>query len=78
MRSPIVLPDLGGGPVTLSIWLVHPGDRVFAGDRVVEVLIEGATFDVSAPVTGTLTEKLAWTDEVLVPGQILGYVEESD
>ena len=74
MRSPIVLPDLGG-PVVLSIWLARPGDRVYAGDRVVEVLLEGATFDVPAPVDGLLVETLAWPDDVLKPGQVLGQVE---
>ena len=44
MRSPIVLPDLGAGPVVLSIWLARPGDHVFEGDRLVEVLVQGATF----------------------------------
>ena len=78
MRSPIVLPNLGGGPVVLSIWLARPGNHVFAGDRVVEVLLDGATFDVSSPVTGSLVEKLAWADEVLTAGQVLGYVEETD
>ena len=75
MRSPIVLPDLGGAPVILSIWLARPGDRVYAGDRVVEVCLQGITFDVPAPVDGLMMEKLAWPDEVLTPGQILGQVE---
>ena len=78
MRSPIVLPDLGGGPVVLSVWLARPGERVYAGDRVVEVLLEGATFDVPAPVDGRLAEKLAWPDDVLVAGQVLGQVETED
>ena len=76
MRSPIVMPDLGGGRVTLSAWLAKPGDSVYAGDRLVEVLLDGATFDVASPATGRLAEKLAWLDDVLMPGQVLGYIED--
>ena len=57
---------------------LQPGDRVYAGDRVVEVLLGGATFDLSAPVTGRLAEKLALDDDVLRPGQIVGYIEEEE
>ena len=52
MQTPIVLPDLGADPVRLSVWFVDPGDQVYEGDRVVEVLSNGATFDVSSPVAG--------------------------
>jgi pyruvate/2-oxoglutarate dehydrogenase complex dihydrolipoamide acyltransferase (E2) component len=76
MRSPIVMPDLGDGAVILSAWLARPGDHVYAGDRLVEVLLEGATFDISSPATGQFLEKSAWPDEVLAAGQVLGYVEE--
>ena len=48
-RVPITLPDLGVARAALSLWYVHPGDRVYEGDRVAEVLIPGATFDVPAP-----------------------------
>ena len=75
MRVPIVLPDLGAAPVVLSLWFAGVGDTVFEGERVVEVLAAGATFDVSAPVSGKLVERLAWPGDVLRPGQILGVLE---
>ena len=78
MRRPVVLPDLGAPAATLSIWFVNPGDQVYAGDRVVEVLIGGATFDVPSPVTGHLAEKCALPDDQVAPGQILGMVEEEN
>ena len=59
MNTPVILPDIGAGPVVLSAWFADPGDQVFEGDRLVEVLVGGATFDVSAPATGRLTEKRA-------------------
>jgi pyruvate/2-oxoglutarate dehydrogenase complex dihydrolipoamide acyltransferase (E2) component len=77
MRKPILLPDLGAAAAILSVWFVDPGDQVYAGDRIVEVLMDGATFDVSSPVTGTFAERLALPDDPLSPGQSLGTVEES-
>jgi pyruvate/2-oxoglutarate dehydrogenase complex dihydrolipoamide acyltransferase (E2) component len=75
MRTPVVLPELGAAPVILSLWFAGIGDTVFEGERLVEVLAAGATFDVSAPVTGKLVERLAWPRDVLEPGQVLGVVE---
>jgi pyruvate/2-oxoglutarate dehydrogenase complex dihydrolipoamide acyltransferase (E2) component len=75
MPTPILLPDLGAGPVLLSAWFARTGEAVYAGDRLVEVLVGGATFDVSCPATGRLAEKLAWPDDPLSPGQVLGLVE---
>lgn len=72
---PITLPDLGAARVVLSLWHVRPGERVYAGDRVVEVLIPGAVIDVSAPATGTVRDQLARTNDVLAAGQVLGTIE---
>jgi len=78
MRRPIILPDLGVRSAVLSVWFVNPGDRVYAGDRLVEILADGATFDVSSPATGRLVEKLALPDDSLLSGQILGMIEEEE
>jgi len=78
MQTPkiaIVLPEVGAAPVVLSAWFADPGDAVFEGDRLVEVLVGGATFDVSSPATGRLAQKQARRNERLVPGQVLGFVE---
>ena len=75
MRSPVLMPDLGT-PATLSVWFASTGDAVYAGDRLVEVLVGGATFDVPSPVSGRLAEKSAWPDDALTPGQVLGVIEE--
>ena len=75
MRTPVVLPDLGASPVRFSLWFADPGDAVFEGDRLAEVLARGATFDVASPATGRLVERLAWPRDVLTPGQVLGVVE---
>jgi pyruvate/2-oxoglutarate dehydrogenase complex dihydrolipoamide acyltransferase (E2) component len=77
MQTPVTLPDVGASPVRLSLWFAEPGDFVFEGDRLVEVVACGATFDVSAPTTGRLTQRLAWPRDVLQPGQVLGVVESA-
>ena len=76
MPTPIELPDLGAGneTVCVSCWLVDPGEVVIAGDRVVEVLIKGITFDVAAPVSGILTKIEKSLDTRIVPGDILGWI----
>lgn len=72
MQADVVLPDLGMAPVVLSAWFADVGNLVYEGDRLVEVLVEGATFDVPAPATGRLAERRAVLDDVLHPGQLLG------
>ncbi len=75
MPVPITLPDLGPARAVLSLWFVRPGERVYEGDRVAEVLIPGATFDVAAPATGTIAERLALPSDPLVTGQVLGTID---
>jgi pyruvate/2-oxoglutarate dehydrogenase complex dihydrolipoamide acyltransferase (E2) component len=72
---PITLPELGSPRPVLSHWYVGPGERVYEGDRVVEVLIPGATFDVPAPTTGVVVERLALPNDPLTTGQVLGTID---
>ena len=75
MRVPVLLPDLGNDPVRFGLWLVEPGEHVYEGDRLAEVLLTGACVDISAPATGTLAERLAWPRDLLTAGQVIGTVE---
>lgn len=77
MRAEIVLPDLGLTPIRLSVWFAEPGEFVYIGDRLVEVLAAGVTFDVPAPATGRLAERHALPDDLLSAGQILGAIDIS-
>src|SRR5438105_15912775 len=48
----VILPDLGTGPdvpIVVSHWFAARGDEVWEGDRLVEILVGPATFDVPAP-----------------------------
>jgi pyruvate/2-oxoglutarate dehydrogenase complex dihydrolipoamide acyltransferase (E2) component len=75
MREPIIAPDLGSADVVVSVWYVKPGEPVFAGDRVVELLLGSATFDVTAPAAGTLVEQCVFPPERVISGQVLGFLE---
>ncbi len=77
MTTPIVLPELGAGdePVRVSCWLVDPGEAVLAGDRVVEVLVRGMTFDVSAPAAGVLSRIEKSDNSVTAAGDVLGWID---
>lgn len=71
----VVLPDLGttpGVPIVVSTWHVARGELVWEGDRLVEVLVGPATFDVSAPTTGRLASIRRREDDPVTPGMVLG------
>ncbi len=73
----VILPDLGTGPdvpIVVSHWFASPGDDVWEGERLVELLVGPATFDVAAPVSGRLAEIRGWEDDRVAPGAVLGLV----
>lgn len=73
----VILPDLGTGPdvpILVSHWFAELGDEVWEGDRLVEVLVGPATFDVPAPMSGRLAEIHGMEDDPVAPGAVLGLV----
>ena len=77
----VILPDLGTGPdvpIIVSHWFAARGETVWEGDRLVEVLVGPATFDVPAPVTGRLAEIRGREDDQVVPGAVLGLVAATE
>lgn len=74
----IVMPqlDLPGITATLSVWLTAVGATVVAGDRVLEIAAGEVVVDLSAPVTGVLSERLVSEDEPVKAGQVLGRVAQ--
>jgi pyruvate/2-oxoglutarate dehydrogenase complex dihydrolipoamide acyltransferase (E2) component len=78
MREPIVVPKLDCDAMVLNVWYVKPGEAVFAGDRLVELLLGAATFDITALASGTLVEQSARPGERLSAGQVVGYFERSE
>jgi pyruvate/2-oxoglutarate dehydrogenase complex dihydrolipoamide acyltransferase (E2) component len=74
-RVEIVLPELGTEAARFSLWYVRVGDSVLEGDRVAEVLIPGATYDIAAPATGRLVERHKMANDPLASGEVLGAIE---
>src|SRR5512134_2251767 len=75
--QPIVLPEVGPGQqsVRVSSWLTELGEEIVAGDAVVEVLIKGITFDVEAPVSGTLRRIDCFENQSVAASAVLGWIE---
>ena len=73
-RVPIVLPELGVQWARMSVWFAEPGDIVYEGERLVEVAVGGATFDVSAPATGRLAERFVLPPDEVKPRHVLGEI----
>jgi pyruvate/2-oxoglutarate dehydrogenase complex dihydrolipoamide acyltransferase (E2) component len=77
----VILPDLGTGPdvpIVVSHWYAARGEDVWEGDRLVEVLVGPATFDVPSPTTGRLAEIREREDDRVAPGAVLGLVAAAD
>lgn len=73
----IVLPKAGMNMVeaTVVAWLKAPGDRVEAGEPVVEIETDKVELRVEAPVSGVLAEVLVPVNEDAPVGAALGLIE---
>ena len=77
----IVVPELGvptDEQITVSCWLVGIGDEVIEGDRLVELLINEITFDVSSPCSGRLASVAVEVEDAVCPGTVLGTIEPEE
>ena len=73
----VILPELGTSPdvpIVVSHWFAERGDEVWEGDRLVEVLVGPATFDVPSPTSGRLAVIHGQEDDRVTPGTVLGLV----
>ncbi|RUL87417.1 biotin/lipoyl-containing protein [Tautonia sociabilis] len=77
----VVLPELGTDPdepIVISHWFARRGDEVWEGDRLVEVLVGPATFDVPSPRSGRLAEIRSREDDRIWPGTVLALLAVPD
>jgi len=77
----VTLPELGVGSditIIISHWFAARGAEVAEGERLVEIRVGPATFDVPAPVSGRLTEIRVQEDDQVRPGAVLGFVAITD
>ena len=73
-----VIPKVGMGITEVIIieWKVKPGDRVVAGDPIVEIDAEKANVVLAAKVSGVVAEILFDNDESVEVGSTVCRIEE--
>lgn len=76
-RDPVITPELhvGPDPVILGQWHAEPGDRVAAGEVLLELAVPGLSVSVNSPSNGVLAEICRHAGAVLQAGEILAWVE---
>jgi 2-oxoglutarate dehydrogenase E2 component (dihydrolipoamide succinyltransferase) len=78
MAVSVEIPNVGMGVTEATIvnWLKAVGDRVEAGEAIVEVETAKSTVEVEAPVAGTLAEILAAVDQEVEVGVAIATIQE--
>src|ERR1017187_7026517 len=74
---PIIMPQLGESIAEAAIisFLVQPGDRIEAGQDLIEVETNKASMTVTAPCCGSLKIFSALLNESYVVGAVLGQID---
>ena len=77
MKVDIRAPEVGDGVThaTVAGWHKKVGEAVEEGELLVDVSTDKAAFDVMAPASGTLTERLVEADTEVEVGQVIGRIE---
>ena len=80
MATPVIMPKFGMSQEegTIVEWLKREGDRVEAGEPILEVTTDKVNMDVEAPATGILRGITAKPDEIVPVTQTLAYVVAPD
>lgn len=58
----------------VSNWFAGDGERVTAGDLLVEIMVSKTAYEITAPADGVLRIK-AGIDQVVSPGSVIGTIE---
>lgn len=76
MSQELKLPELGDGiqKAVVAVWHYQVGDRIKAGDDVVEVVTDKAAFSVSAERPGKLEQILVAQGQEAAIGQTLAVI----
>jgi pyruvate/2-oxoglutarate dehydrogenase complex dihydrolipoamide acyltransferase (E2) component len=61
---------------TVTRWLKREGDRVTAGEQIVEVEAEKVNYELEAPVSGVLESIVAVDGDELKVGGLLATIDE--
>jgi 2-oxoglutarate dehydrogenase E2 component (dihydrolipoamide succinyltransferase) len=62
---------------TVTRWLKREGDRVTAGELIVEVEAEKVNYELEAPVAGVIGSIVAVDGDEIKVGALLATIEES-
>jgi pyruvate/2-oxoglutarate dehydrogenase complex dihydrolipoamide acyltransferase (E2) component len=80
MAIPIRVPEFDTNEETIKIghWLMESGQLVQAGDHLVELLIPGIVYVVSADSEGVLGGTLKKQDQHVNSGDVIAWLESAD
>jgi Pyruvate/2-oxoglutarate dehydrogenase complex, dihydrolipoamide acyltransferase (E2) component, and related enzymes len=73
----IKLPSLAEGveKASISYWFKQPGDMVKAGEELVELVTDKATFSMPSPLDGKIKELLVAEGDSAKVGQTIAIME---
>jgi pyruvate/2-oxoglutarate dehydrogenase complex dihydrolipoamide acyltransferase (E2) component len=73
----VTLPPLAEGidKASVSFWIKRQGEAVKAGEDLVELVTDKATFNMPSPVSGTVKETLVSEGDTAKVGQIIAVIE---
>ncbi|UCE30278.1 MAG: lipoyl domain-containing protein [Burkholderiales bacterium] len=76
MNVDVPMPDFGGDAKegTIVAWHKQPGERVAAGELLLEVMTDKVNVEIEAPVAGTVAEILCAPDDVIPVGQTIARI----
>src|SRR4051812_28838869 len=80
MSIELKIPEVGESvrEVQIGRWLKHEGDSVAQDENVVELETDKASMELPAPAAGVLGQILKQEGEMVVVGDVIGYVENGD
>ncbi len=78
MAIELVVPEVGESiqEVQVGRWLFGEGEQVAREKGIVEIETDKISFEVEAPVDGTVTKVLKAEGETAAVGEVIGYMEE--
>ncbi|MCT8136816.1 2-oxoglutarate dehydrogenase complex dihydrolipoyllysine-residue succinyltransferase [Anaerobacillus sp. CMMVII] len=76
----IIVPQLAESVTegTIAAWLKQPGDRINAGDYIVELETDKVNVEINAETSGFLKEVLKQPGDTVQVGEVIAYIVESE
>jgi pyruvate dehydrogenase E2 component (dihydrolipoamide acetyltransferase) len=77
MTIEVRMPDFGGdaNEATIVAWHRQAGDKVAAGELLVEVMTDKVNIEVEAPAAGVVAAILHAADEVVATGAVIARID---